>query len=166
MKTHSIALLLTAALGASLAAQQGPPSASEVAVIKKDVVATIDKYYRLFTERNPRGIAEEAFNIPWIVIGGSGPQADMTKEQATARFEASMKQLVESGWAKSIFTTENVCVINANAAIASGYNTRYKTDGSVMSVGGVSYILGKAKDGWRIISYTSHPKGKLIRCDD
>ena len=77
-----------------------------------------------------------------------------------------MKQLVESGWAKSIFTTENVCVINANAAIASGYNTRYKTDGSVMSVGGVSYILGKAKDGWRIISYTSHPKGKLERCDD
>ena len=85
MKTHSIALLLTAALGA---AQQWPPSAYEEAVIKKDVVATIDKYYRLFTERNPRGIAEEAFNIPWVVIGGSGPQADMTKEQAAARFEA------------------------------------------------------------------------------
>ena len=166
MKTHTIALLVSAVLAAPLSAQQAPPSPSEVAAIKKDVVATIDKYYRLFTERNPNAIAGEVFNTPWIVIGGGGPQADLTKEQATARFEASMKQLVESGWGKSIFTTENVCVINANAAIASGYNTRYKTDGSVMSVGGVSYILGKAKDGWRIISYTSHPKGKLVRCDD
>lgn len=166
MKTHALALLMIASFATALPAeQQTPPSASEVAAIKKDVVATIDKYYRLFTERNPKGIADETFNIPWIVIGGGGPQADMTKEQATARFEASMKQLVESGWGKSIFTTENVCVINANAAIASGYNTRYKTDGSVMSVGGVSYILGKAKDGWRIISYTAHPKGKRIHCD-
>jgi hypothetical protein len=166
MKTRILGLLVAATLVATPSAeQQAPPSAADVAAIKKDVVATIDKYYRLFTERNPKGIADEAFNIPWIVIGGSGPQADLTKEQATARFEASIKQLVESGWGKSIFTTENVCVINANAAIASGYNTRYKTDGSVMSVGGVSYILGKAKDGWRIISYTSHPKGKQIRCD-
>ena len=120
MKTRIIVLLVMPALVARLNAQpQAPPSASEVAAIKKDVVATIDKYYRLFTERNPKGIADETFNIPWIVIGGGGPQADVTKEQATARFEASMKQLVDSGWGKSIFTTENVCVINANAAIAS-----------------------------------------------
>ena len=102
---------------------------------------------------------------PWLVIGGSGPQADLTKEQAQARFQASMKQLVESGWARSVFTTENVCVLNANAAIASGYNTRYRKDGSEISVGGVTYILGKAKDGWRIVSYSGHPRGKVVHCD-
>jgi hypothetical protein len=147
------------------ARQQAQLSASDVARIKTEVTAAVDKYYRLFTERNPNALAEEVFNIPWLVLGGSGPQPDLTKEAAVARFRASMKQLVESGWAKSVFTTDSVCVLNANAAIASGYNTRYKSDGTVMSVGGVTYLFAKAKDGWRIVSYTAHPKGKAVRCD-
>lgn len=158
-------LAVVVASGVSARAQQPPMSAADKDAVKKDVTATLDKYYRLFTELKPDVLATEVFNIPWIVIGGSGPQADMTKDQAQARFQASMKQLVESGWAKSVFTTENVCVLNANAAIASGYNTRYKKDGSVISVGGVTYILGKSKDGWRIVSYSGHQKGTVVRCE-
>jgi hypothetical protein len=166
-----IAWLLSGVLAVGVAsdqrvrAQQPPMSAADKDAVKKDVTATLDKYYRLFTELKPDALATEVFNIPWVVIGGSGPQADLTKDQAQARFQASMKQLVDSGWAKSIFTTESVCVLNANAAIASGYNTRYKKDGSVMSVGGVTYILGKAAEGWRIVSYSGHPKGTNVRCD-
>jgi uncharacterized NTF2-like protein DUF6841 len=152
-------------LTVTLGAQQQQLSAADVEAIKKDVTAHLDKYYRLFTELKPDALAGEVFNIPWVVIGGTGPQADLTKEQAQARFQASMKQLTESGWAKSVFTTESVCVLNANAAIASGYNTRYKKDGTVMSVGGVTYILGKATDGWRIVSYSGHPRGKVVRCE-
>jgi hypothetical protein len=151
-------------LSASPSAQQQMAPA-EVEAVKKDVTAHLDKYYRVFTELKPEVLAGEVFNIPWLVIGNSGPQADLTKEQAQARFQSSMTQLTESGWARSVFTTENVCVLNANAAIASGYNTRYKKDGGVMSVGGVTYILGKAKDGWRIVSYSGHPRGKVVRCD-
>jgi hypothetical protein len=157
-------VLTMGALSVSPGAQQ-QMSPAEVDGVKKEVTAHIDKYYRVFTELKPDVLAGEVFNIPWLVIGNSGPQADLTKEQAQARFEASMKQLTESGWARSVFTTENVCVLNANAAIASGYNTRYKKDGSVMSVGGVTYILGKSKEGWRIVSYSGHPKGKVVRCD-
>ena len=53
-----------------------------------------------------KALPEESFNIPWIVIGGSGPQPDLTKEQALARFEGSLKELLASGWGKSVFTTE------------------------------------------------------------
>jgi hypothetical protein len=156
-------LVAACAMSVTVQARQLPPA--DLAVVKKEVTATLDKYYRLFSEQKPELLASEVFNIPWLVIGGSGPQADLTKEQAEARFQASMKQLVESGWAKSVFTTENVCVLNANAAIASGYNTRYTQDGSVMSVGGVTYILGRSKDGWRIVSYSGHQKGTVVRCD-
>lgn len=62
-------------------------------------------------------------------------------------------------------TTEGVCVLNARAAIASGFNTRYKKDRSVMLMGGVAYFLGKTDSGWRIVSYTGHAKGKGVRCD-
>lgn len=154
---------IACAVDARVNAQQLSPA--EVDTVRKEVTATLDKYYRLFSEQKPDVLANEVFNIPWLVIGGSGPQADLTKEQAQARFQASMKQLVESGWARSVFTTENVCVLNANAAIASGYNTRYRKDGSEISVGGVTYILGKAKDGWRIVSYSGHPRGKVVHCD-
>ena len=157
-------VMTVCALSLPVRAQQQMDPA-EVDAVKKEVTAHLDKYYRTFTELKPDVLAGEVFNIPWLVIGSSGPQADLTKEQAQARFEASMKQLTESGWGKSVFTTEGVCVLNATAAIASGYNTRYKKDGSVMSVGGVTYILGKSKDGWRIVSYSGHPRGKVVRCD-
>lgn len=148
---------------ASTAVAQQPPV--DVAKVTTEVKATVDKYYRLFTEQNMKALPEEIYMTPWIIIGGNGPEADLTKEQALARFEGSLKQLVQNGWGKSIFTTENVCVLNANAALASGYNTRYKKDGSVMSVGGVTYLLGKTKEGWRIVSYTGHPKEKVVRCN-
>lgn len=153
------------ALSASAHAQPQGLSPAEVEAVKKAVVDHIDKYYATFVALKPDVLAREIFHSPWIVIGGNGPQADMTVAQAQERFAASMKQLTESGWARSQFTTESVCVLNANAAIASGYNTRYKKDGSVMSVGGTTYVLGKSKDGWRIISYSGSQKGRLVRCD-
>jgi hypothetical protein len=148
---------------ASALAQQ--PAPVDVAKVTSDVKATVDKYYRLFSEQNMKALPEEIYLTPWIVIGSNGPEADLTKEQAQARFEASLKQLVQNGWGRSVFTTEHVCVLNANAALASGYNTRYKKDGSVMSVGGVTYLLGKTKEGWRIVSYTGHPREKVVRCN-
>jgi NTF2-like protein (DUF6841) len=141
------------------------PAQVDVAKVTSEVKATVDKYYRRFSEQNMKALPEEIYMSPWILIGGNGPEADLTKEQALARFEGSLKQLVENGWGKSIFTTENVCVLNANAALASGYNTRYKKDGTVMSVGGVTYLLGRTKDGWRIVSYTGHPKERVVRCN-
>ena len=156
------ALVLLAFVPGFAVAQQAPV---DTAKVTSEVKATVDKYYRLFSEQNMKALPEEIYMTPWIIIGGNGPEADLTKEQALARFEGSLKQLVQNGWGKSVFTTENVCVLNASAALASGYNTRYKKDGSVMSVGGVTYLLGKTKDGWRIVSYTGHPKEKVVRCN-
>jgi hypothetical protein len=158
-------MLLLVSLSATALAQQPQMTAADVARIKKEVTDAVEKYYRLFSEQNMKALPEEVFNIPWIVIGGSGPQPDLTKEQALARFEGSLKQLRDNDWGKSVFTTENVCVLNTNAAIASGYNTRYKKDGSVMSVGGVSYLFGRTKEGWRIVSYTGTERGTVVRCD-
>jgi len=164
MIRHLLTAIFVVVIVPTLAAAQQPPPV-DTAKVTSEVKATVDKYYRLFSEQNMKALPEEIYMTPWIIIGGSGPEADLTKEQALARFEGSLKQLVQNGWGKSVFTTENVCVLNANAALASGYNTRYKKDGSVMSVGGVTYLLGKTKEGWRIVSYTGHPKEKVVRCN-
>jgi hypothetical protein len=161
----ALTAVLLAAVPRTAAAQAAELTQTQVATIRTEVTAAVDRYYSLFTQRDMKALPEVVFNIPWIVIGGSGPQPDLTKEQALARFEGSLKDLLAAGWGKSVFTTENVCVLNANAAIASGYNTRYKTDGSVMSVGGVSYLFGRTKEGWKVVSYTGHARGKVVRCD-
>lgn len=160
-----IAVVVAVLMGASVGAQSPDLTAAQVTAIQREVTAAVDRYYSLFTQRDMKALPEQVFNIPWIVIGGSGPQPDLTKEQALARFEGSLKDLIARGWGKSVFTTQNVCVLNANAAIASGYNTRYKTDGSVMSVGGTSYLFGRTKQGWRVVSYTGHARDKVVRCD-
>jgi hypothetical protein len=147
------------------AAQQQPMSGAESAQIKKEVTEAVEKYYRLFSERNMKALPDEVYNIPWILMTANGPQPNLTRDQALAGFEASLKQLVENGWSKSVYTTTNVCVLNRTAAITSGYNTRYKQDGSVMQVAGVAYVFNKTKDGWRIVTYTGTSKDTVIKCD-
>ena len=160
------AVALFASLWTAVAvAQQQPMTASEMAEIRKEVTAAVDKYYRLFSERNMKALPEEIYNIPWILMTANGPQPNLTKEQALAGFEASLKQLVDNGWNRSVYTTTNVCVLNRATAITSGYNTRYKQDGSVMQVAGVAYVFNKTKDGWRIVTYTGTSKEMVIKCD-
>jgi hypothetical protein len=160
------AALMMAAWNIPAAAQSARPlSADDIARVRKEVTEAVDKYYSLFTAQNMKALPEQVYNIPWILMTANGPQADLTKEQAQSRFEASLKSLVEGGWSKSVFTTTHVCVLNATAAIASGYNTRYKKDGSVMSVGGVVYVFNKTPDGWRIITYTGAAKETMVKCE-
>ena len=160
-----IAALFLVVASSEARAQQPALTAADIVRVKAEVSAAVDKYYAHFRAQNMKALPEEIFNTPWIVIGGSGPEPDLTKEQTLARFEASLKDLLARGWGKSVFTIQNVCVLNASAAIASGYNTRYKTDGSVMSVGGTSYLFGLTKQGWRVVSFTSHERDKVVRCD-
>ena len=160
------AALLVAAWHMTAAAQQAATlSPADTARVKKEVTDAVNKYYTLFTEQNMKALPEQVYNIPWILMTAKGPQVDLTKEQAQTRFDASLKSLLESGWGKSVFTTTNVCVLNATAAIASGYNTRYRKDGGVMSVGGVAYVFNKTADGWRIITYTGTAKETIVKCD-
>lgn len=148
------------------ACAQEAPASEEEAQAEAEARALIDTYYRLFREHRMTELPERIFHIPWVVIGGGGVNADTSREEALERFEGSLANLLDRGWERSEFTITNVCVLNPNAAIVSGYNTRYHQDGSEMSVGGVSYLVGKDGDQWKIISYTGHPRERVVRCDD
>jgi hypothetical protein len=168
LNSRSIVAVLVLVCGTvPAAAQQARAlSAADQAAVKKEVTEVVDNYYRLFTAHDMKALPEQIYNVPWILMTANGPQADLTKEQAQARFEASLKQLVDGGWGKSVFTTTSVCVLNAAAAIVSGHNTRYKTDGGVMSVGGVAYVLNRTSAGWRIVTYTGTAKETMVTCGD
>ena len=149
-----------------LEAQQGAMTPAQVAQIKKEVADAVHTYYRLFTEHNMDALGTQVYHAPWMQLGANGIEVDQTPADVTRRFDASLKRLIESGWAKSEFANPVVCVLNPGAAIASGTFKRYRKDGSVISESGITYLFGKAKDGWKIVSYAGHATDKLVTCTD
>jgi len=140
-------------------------TAAERALIEAEAQRHVEYYYNLYYERNPQSLSTEIFTLPWYITGGNGITVNSTEEENLEYFSSAIQGLLEQGWDKSTFRTKNVCVLSAGSAIVSGTNTRSRADGSIMSVGGVSYILGTTEGGWRIISFSGHSPDNVIRCD-
>jgi hypothetical protein len=153
-------------LASPVAAQQGAMTPQQVAQVKKDVTDAVHTYYRLFTEQNMTALGTQVYHTPWLQLGANGIEVDQTAADVTKRFDASLKRLLEQGWAKSEFANPVVCVLNPGAALASGTFKRYRKDGSVISESGITYLFGKASDGWKIISFAGHATSKLVTCNE
>jgi hypothetical protein len=153
-------------LAAPAVAQQSAMTPQQIVQIKKEVADAVHTYYRLFTEQNMTALGTQVYHTPWLQLGATGIEVDQTPAEVTKRFDASLKRLLEQGWAKSEFANPVVCVLNPGAAIASGTFKRYRKDGSVISESGITYLFGKAKDGWKIISFAGHATSKLVTCNE
>ena len=151
-------------------AGSGPAVGQELASIEEAVIGAeaqrhVEHYYDLYYERNPEALSTDIFTLPWFTMGANGVTARSTEKENFDYFSSAIAGLIERGWDKSTFRTKNVCVFGAGSAIVSGTNTRTRADGSIMSVGGVSYILGTTDDGWRIISFASHSPDRVVKCE-
>ena len=157
--------LLIFSLTCCAAASSQDLTSSEQNTIAAEAQRHVERYYNLYYERDPASLATDIFTLPWFTIGANGITARSTEAENLEYFTSAIDGLLARGWDRSTFRTANVCVFNAGSAIVSGTNTRSRADGSIMSVGGVSYVLGKADDGWRIISFSSHAADKVVRCE-
>jgi hypothetical protein len=161
-RTIAVAALLL------IMAHPGPAAGQEMTAAQEALFETqaqrhVERYYNFYYERDPQSLSTEIFSSPWMTIGANGIHI-ITQEENLAYFEAAIEGLIARDWNRSTFTTKNVCVLTSGSAIVSGTNTRSRTDGSIMSVGGVTYILGKTDEGWRITSYSGHSPNKIVRC--
>ncbi len=148
---------------AMAAESTGKLSPAEIAKITAEVTEGVVTYGRVFSERNPKGVVEGSFNQPSFSMGASGVAMNVPEKQI-AQFDATLKRLADSGWEKSVFSKMSVCVLNANAALASGLFTRYRKDGSEHSQGSETFIFTRTKEGWRIVSTIGHDAFKTVTC--
>jgi len=144
---------------------RGVVSANEAAIVRAEITHTIEKYYEYFSTGQMDRIPQETHHIPWVFLG-SGTFTSTAEETATnyrARRQAVVDDL-DTDYQKSTYTVTSVCVLSRNAGITSGYNTRTNSTGGVVSVEGVSYIVMKAPQGWRIVAFSEITPEKVISC--
>ncbi len=139
-------------------------SAYQEALIVEEVKHIVQTYYRYFSAGEMEKLPNETHNIPYGVLGRDSYKfsAEETIESYKQSF-ASLQQN-EPSYDHSVYTFTNVCVLTPRGAITSGYNTRRRRDGSVISVLGAVYILGLTDDGWRIVSFLSTSPDKIVDC--
>jgi hypothetical protein len=129
-------------------------SAAQTALIEAQ--RHVERSYNFYYERNLEALSAEIF--PFVVhLGRKWHQRGVNRGRESDVFSSAIAGLLDRGSDKSTFRTKNVCVLNAGSAIVTGINTRSRADGSIMFVCGVSYMFGITSEGWRIISFASHP---------
>jgi hypothetical protein len=141
-------------------------SAEEIATIKEEVAAAMQRYLDFYIEHDMHSVAQKVYNTPFVGVGPEGLWFQATREDIEKRHKKHLKELVDTGWVRTIFPDPEICVLNSRAAVLSGAITRFREDGSVHSTNGVTYFFGKAPDGWRIMLFTNQHPDKVATCND
>jgi hypothetical protein len=160
-------LLTGASLTGAEAQSHDKPSAAEQAAIKQDVLAAMQAYYAFYGARDADSLSTKVFNLPWTMVGGNGVRVEKTPEEVKARFQAGLKGMDETGYARSVLDNPTVCVLSANAAFISGKYHREKQDGTMIgSQSASTYFFARTSDGWRVVAGVTHSPEKLATCND
>jgi hypothetical protein len=145
---------------------RGVVSANEEALIKAQVIHTVTKYYEYFSSGEVERIPQETHLIPYIVLGGGVTASAEAAAEGYGRRRQGVIDDLDADYQTSTYTVRNICVLGSGSPITSGYNTRTRSDGGIISVEGVAYMLTKAPQGWRIAAFSATTPELVIRCED
>jgi ketosteroid isomerase-like protein len=115
----------------------------------------LDEYYSAFGSLNADLILPY-YHEPAVLIGAAGvfPAADRKDlEKLVAPF---MEHMRAQGYARSELELRQLTVLSATDALALGLATRYNAEGLEISRMGVTYLLHRGEEGWKIAVLTMH----------
>jgi uncharacterized NTF2-like protein DUF6841 len=81
---------------------------------------------------------------------------------ATA-FTAAIEGLRARGYGRSELSVRSVKSLSATATLVTGVAVRYKADGQELERVGVTYVLHKADDRWKIAVLIVHDTDEVAR---
>jgi len=70
--------------------------------------------------------------------------------------------LKERNFARSEWARLKTKSLGTGVVIASALAIRYKQDGQELQRFGVTYLLRKTDDGWKLVSYASHDPASVL----
>jgi hypothetical protein len=123
-----------------------------------EVKQVITDYYKAFSTLNVQSILPY-FHQPALLIGPSGVIALPTPEAVVPIFGPVMESLRQREYRRSEFSLQQLRILSATSALATGSAIRYKADGQEIERVGITYLLHK-DSGWKFAVMTLHDADK------
>ncbi len=111
---------------------------------------TLDEYYRAFSTLRVEAILPY-LNQPALLVGPQGVIPVPTPSAIEPIFGPVMEGLRTRGYARSELDSQEIRILGAQSAFATGIAIRYRSDGGELERAGISYLLRKTDDAWRIV---------------
>lgn len=118
-------------------------------------------YYKAFSTLTVKSILRY-FYQPALLIGPSGVFALPTPEAVVPIFGPVMETLRQREYLRSEFSLQQLRLLSATSALATGVAIRYKTDGQEMERVGLTYLLYKGDSGWKFAVMALHDTDKVV----
>ena len=119
------------------------------------VSETLEEYYRAFSTLNIREILPFLYE-PALVMGPQGVFPLATASAIEPIFGPVMENLRTRGYARSELESPETRMLGAQSASVTGIAVRYGAGGAEMERAGISYLLRKTDDAWKIAVMVLH----------
>jgi len=137
---------------------------------KAAVTQTLNNYYRAFSKAASLSkldvqSALSYYHEPITFITAESVIAAATRTESAARVTALLESLRARGYVRSELAELHIKQVSVGLAVASGIAVRYKADGQELGRTGVTYVLRKTSEGWKLAVLVSHDPGTALRLD-
>ena len=108
---------------------------------------TLDEYYRAFSTLRVQAIFPY-LNQPALLVGPLGVIPLPRPSAVEPIFDPVMESLRTRGYARSELGSQEIRILSARSAFATGIAIRYRSDGEKLERAGITYLLRKTDDAW------------------
>jgi ketosteroid isomerase-like protein len=119
------------------------------------VTEFLHAYYRTFSTLNVESIAP-FFHEPCLFLSPQGVMAAPNHDVVKEVFKTIAKDLLSKGYGRSELTQLNVERMSATTMMGAGVAVRFTADGPELERVGVTYIVQKSDNEWRIAVIVIH----------
>jgi ketosteroid isomerase-like protein len=102
------------------------------------------------------GRAAQYFHEPYMLLTAANTKIYASRAEVEASLKPAYAELKERGFARSEWAKLRVKSLGSGVAIASAVAVRFKIDGQELQRIGVTYLLRKTPEGWKIAVLTLH----------
>ena len=121
-------------------------------------------YYRDFSSLDIRVILPH-FHEPCLTIGPQGVLAAPTLSVLATAITPVLEGLRGRGYGRSDLSIRQLKSLNPATILVTGIALRFKVDGQALEQVGVTYVLQKADQQWKIAVLVTHDADQVARTE-
>ena len=135
---------------------------SENVTDETEVTLFLTNYYRDFSSLELQSILPY-FHEPCLIIGPQGVFAAPTRPVLATALSPVIESLRGRGYGRSELSIRQLKSLSPTTAFITGVALRFKVDGQALERVGVTYLLQKAAQHWKIAVLVTHDTNEAAR---